>query len=94
MVSERSNKAVTAPKGRPTPSRTAPRRRRRTFGSTFQWAALIAAGVVLFVIVLILIDGGDFNPFNDDSARAQPVLVAGAEVGADPGVDAGADVPG
>lgn len=86
MATERSSKAITPPKGRPTPSRSG-RRRRRTFGSTFQWAALAVAAIVLFVIALILLDGGDFNPFNDDSVApsGQPVAAdvdgAGALVG-------------
>jgi len=66
-------RAVTPPKGRPTPRRTR-RGGGRVFGPTFQWIALILLGIVLFVIAFIAVDGGDFNPFNDDSTApgAQP----------------------
>lgn len=79
-TTERTKKAITPPKGRPTPSRSG-YRRKRTFGSTFQWAALAVLGVVLFVIVLILLDGGDFNPFNDDAAMVVRTLTSVASGG-------------
>ena len=62
MASEQAKRAFTAPKGRPTPTRAGVYRR-RTFGPVLQWLAVGLLGVVLFVIVLLLLDGGDFNPF-------------------------------
>ena len=76
MGNATKHKVTTPPKGRPTPKRTR-RGAARTFGSTFQWAALAVALIVLFVIAYLLLDGGDFNPFNDGAA-ALAALVAGA----------------
>lgn len=59
-------KGVTPPKGRPTRARDATGNRKRAFGPIAQWAT-VALIVALIVVVLVLItDGGDFNPFDDD----------------------------
>lgn len=59
-------KGVTPPKGRPTRARDASGSRKRAFGPVAQWAT-VALLVALIVVVLVLItDGGDFNPFDDD----------------------------
>src|SRR5690606_33839355 len=65
MANAGKHKVTTPPKGRPTPTRTR-RGSSRTFGSTFQWAALVVALLVVFVIAYLLLDGGDFNPWNDE----------------------------
>lgn len=64
-------KGATPPKGRPTRARNDTGDRARVFGPVAQWitAAVIVA---LIVIVLVLItDGGDFNPFNDQNLPSQ-----------------------
>jgi hypothetical protein len=48
-------KATTAPKGRPTRTRSGGPPRRRTFGSTFQWGAGAVALVVLFVVLYLVL---------------------------------------
>jgi hypothetical protein len=57
-------KGVTPPKGRPTRSRDAIYARRQVFGPTAQWIALTIFLILVFVVLFILTDGGDFNPFN------------------------------
>jgi hypothetical protein len=72
-------KAVTPPKGRPTRPRDGELPRKRAFGPVAQWIT-VALLVVLAVAALILItDGGDFNPFNDEPAPSEfgaPAVVA------------------
>lgn len=66
-----SKKNVTPPKGRPTRARNSARYRKRAFGPVAQWvtAALLIA---LIVIVLVLVtDGGDFNPFDEQEVPSQ-----------------------
>lgn len=59
----RSPRAVTPPKGRPTPPRRA-QARGRVFGSTAQWIAVFALLLIAFVVLVLATDGGDFNPLN------------------------------
>lgn len=59
----------TPPKGRPTPSRNRHRRDGRLFGATFQWIAIVLALLIAFIVAFLLLDGGDFNPFNDDASQ-------------------------
>jgi len=59
-------KNVTPPKGRPTRARNGSGPRKRVFGPVAQW---ITVGVLITLIVVVLIlvtDGGDFNPFDDE----------------------------
>lgn len=61
-----SKKGVTPPKGRPTRARSWSGSQKRAFGPVAQWVT-VGVLVALIVVVLILItDGGDFNPFNED----------------------------
>lgn len=73
-----SKKNVTPPKGRPTRSRNATGSRKRAFGPVAQWTTL-ALLIALIVVVLVLVtDGGDFNPFDDEELPSQfgaPALV-------------------
>ena len=59
-------KGFTPPKGRPTRSRDGFYARRQVFGPTAQWIALTIFLILVFVVLFILTDGGDFNPFNGD----------------------------
>ena len=66
-----SKKNVTPPKGRPTRARNSSRAPKRAFGPVAQWvtAALVIA---LIVVVLVLVtDGGDFNPFDEQDLPSQ-----------------------
>lgn len=63
---ERAKRNVTPPKGRPTRARNSSGVHRRAFGPVAQWVT-VALLIALIVVVLVLItDGGDFNPFNDE----------------------------
>lgn len=59
-------RGITPPKGRPTRSRDALPGDRRVFGPVAQWLAAAVLLLLLFAVLIILTDGGDFNPFNDD----------------------------
>ena len=59
-------KAFTPPKGRPTRARNGSYGQKQVFGPTAQWIALTIFLILVFVVLFILTDGGDFNPFNGD----------------------------
>ncbi len=61
-------KGVTPPKGRPTRGRNEVVARRRVFGPTAQWITLIFVIVLVIVAVIVLLDGGDFNVFNNGTS--------------------------
>ncbi len=63
-------KGITPPKGRPTRSRNASYRTQRVFGPVAQWIAAAVLLLLVIAVMIILTDGGDFNPFNDDSSGA------------------------
>ena len=67
-------RGVTPPKGRPTRSRHQVAQR-RAFGSTAQWIAFAILIVVAFIVLVMVTDGGDFNPIG--GAPAAPVQPAG-----------------
>jgi hypothetical protein len=48
-----SKRAVTPPKGRPTPGRNDRSVQRRTFGSTAQWIAVTALLVLAFLALIL-----------------------------------------
>lgn len=64
-----SKKGTTPPKGKPTPGRDEVRTERRVFGPAAQWLAVVFLIALVFVTVIVLFDGGDFNVFNDDPTR-------------------------
>ena len=59
-----TKKGVTPPKGRPTRGRNEVDENRRAFGPTAQWIAAAFLVALIFVTVIVLLDGGDFNPFD------------------------------
>jgi len=59
-----SKKNITPPKGRPTRARNQIDAPRQVFGPTAQWIALTVFIVLVFVVLFILTDGGDFNVFD------------------------------
>lgn len=67
-----SQRATTPPKGRPTRPQTATYTRKRVFGSTAQWIAVAIILLLGFVVLVMVTDGGDFNPLNGEPAAPQP----------------------
>lgn len=66
-----SKKNVTPPKGRPTRARNSSGTQKRAFGPVAQWVTA-ACVIVLIVVVLVLVtDGGDFNPFDENELPSQ-----------------------
>lgn len=59
-----SKKGFTPPKGRPTRGRDEVVSEKRAFGPTAQWVAAAFLVALIFVTVIVLLDGGDFNPFD------------------------------
>jgi hypothetical protein len=59
-----SQRAITPPKNRPTRPRTSTWTRKRVFGSTAQWIAVAILLVIAFIVLVMVTDGGDFNPLN------------------------------
>lgn len=57
-------KGITPPKGRPTRARNDVVTERRAFGPTAQWVAVVFLIALVFVTIIVLLDGGDFNVFN------------------------------
>lgn len=64
-------RSVTPPKGRPTRARNSSGYRKRAFGPVAQWVT-VAVMLALVVVVLVLVtDGGDFNPFDEEELPSQ-----------------------
>lgn len=57
-------KGITPPKGRPTRARGEVVTRKRAFGPTAQWIAAAFLLALIFLTIIVLLDGGDFNVFN------------------------------
>lgn len=57
-------KGITPPKGKPTRSRNEVETSDRVFGATAQWIAAAFLLALIFVTIIVLLDGGDFNVFN------------------------------
>jgi len=57
-------KGITPPKGRPTRSRNEIETEQRVFGPTAQWIAAAFLIALIFLTIILLFDGGDFNVFN------------------------------
>mgnify|MGYP001817936909 CR=1 FL=1 len=65
MTQEQTRKkGFTPPKGRPTRGRNEVDAERRVFGPTAQWIAAAFLIALIFITIIVLFDGGDFNPFN------------------------------
>lgn len=70
-AADRPKKNVTPPKGRPTRARNASGYEKRAFGPVAQWVT-VGVVVALIVVVLVLVtDGGDFNPFDDEQLPSE-----------------------
>jgi len=63
-MTQEQKKGITPPKGRPTRARNEVEADRRVFGPTAQWIAAVFLVALIFITVIVLFDGGDFNPFN------------------------------
>lgn len=68
----------TAPKGRPTRPRSAVDDQRRVFGPVAQWLAFAVLLLIALIVLLIVTDGGDFNPFDDGTTTGAPAALASA----------------
>lgn len=64
----RPKRGITPPKGKPTRSRHDLPADGRVFGPVSQWIAFSVLLILLFVVLVILTNGGDFNPLNQDGA--------------------------
>lgn len=64
-------KSVTPPKGRPTRARSSSGRRKRAFGPVAQWVTVGAIIALVVVVIVLVTDGGDFNPFDDEQLPSQ-----------------------
>lgn len=73
-----TKKSYTPPKNRPTRARNADGTRRRAFGPVAQWITLALSLIVLIAIIIIITNGGDFNPLNDDTGQptGMPTVVS------------------
>ena len=61
---------ITPPKGRPTRSRSGRSYDPRVFGPVWQWIAFALFLTMLFVVLVIVTNGGDFNPFNQNDGQS------------------------
>jgi hypothetical protein len=64
----------TAPKGRPTRPRSAVDDQRRVFGPVAQWLTFALVLLIAVIVLIIITDGGDFNPFDDDGSTGAPAV--------------------
>lgn len=73
---------MTPPKGRPTRARNATGYRKRAFGPVAQWVTVAVLVALVVVVIVLITDGGDFNPFDEDqnlpSEFGAPVLSVAA----------------
>ena len=60
-------RGITPPKGKPTRARSAMPTDKRVFGPVAQWIAFSVLLILAFVVLVILTNGGDFNPLNQNS---------------------------
>lgn len=73
-----TKKAFTPPKGRPTRPREGTNVQKRAFGPLAQWATVALLLLLVLVALILITDGGGFNPFGNDvnSLPGAPVAVA------------------
>jgi hypothetical protein len=71
-------RSYTAPKGKPTRTRSGGPQQRRVFGPVTQWIALVALVIVVVAVLIAVTNGGDFNPLDDDSVTGSPAQVSPA----------------
>jgi hypothetical protein len=70
------SKNYTPPKGRPTRPRTAADDDRRVFGPVAQWLTFALLLLIAVIVLIIVTDGGDFNPFDEDGTTGAPAPAA------------------
>ena len=66
-----TKKGVTPPKCRPTRARNGAGRRQRAFGPVLQWITFALLLALVVVVLVLITDGGDFNPFDDGDQPTQ-----------------------
>ena len=71
-------RGYTPPKNRPTRTRNGIETDKRVFGPVAQWITFAIVVVIAVTILIIVTDGGDFNPFDDEGnpVGAPSALVA------------------
>jgi hypothetical protein len=65
-TSAKGKRGYTPPKNRPTRARDGIEPDRRVFGPVAQWITFAIVVLVAVTILIIVTDGGDFNPFDDE----------------------------
>ena len=60
-------RGITPPKGKPTRARSEIPENKRVFGPVSQWIAFVVVLILAFVVLIILTNGGDFNPLDQNS---------------------------
>lgn len=63
---KQGKKAYTPPKNRPTRARDGLEPDKRVFGPVAQWITFALVVLLAVTILIIVTDGGDFNPFDDE----------------------------
>ena len=66
----------TPPKGKPTRSRHDVYREKRVFGPVAQWIAFSVLLILAFLVLVILTNGGDFNPLNDNGGQVGTIATS------------------
>jgi len=70
MVDQATPKpGFTPPKGKPTRSRHEEYTEKRVFGPAAQWIAFSVLVILAFLVLVILTNGGDFNPLDHDGGQ-------------------------
>lgn len=62
-------RGITPPKGKPTRARDEMPSNKRVFGPVSQWIAFVVLLIMVFVVLVILTNGGDFNPLNQNDSQ-------------------------
>lgn len=77
MVDQATPKrGITPPKGKPTRSRHDDYREKRVFGPVAQWIAFSVLLILAFLVMVILTNGGDFNPLNHDGGQVGTIATS------------------
>jgi hypothetical protein len=69
-------RGITPPKGKPTRSRHDEYREKRVFGPVAQWIAFSVLLILAFLVLVILTNGGDFNPLNQNGGQVGTIATA------------------
>ena len=77
MVDQATPKrGITPPKGKPTRARHDEYQEKRVFGPVAQWIAFSVLLILAFLVLVILTNGGDFNPLNHDGGQVGTIATS------------------